>query len=440
LTATLSTDVRIDGLATDGRGAARVGETVYFVAGALPGDRVRVRLHRETRPPSGELEAVIEPSPFRVEHPCPHAGLCSASPWGWFAYEKQLEHKRALIERTLRKAFGDVTVLPCAASPKIWHYRNRLMLTVWTEDNRIRIGYQRVPRSFQGVRVRTCKLGAPPLNALLHRISLTLETLDASSVGQVPRRIQIHDTTNGAGLMLVFSGPATDKDMQAWSTYLRTADVTGGIWFAQGTQAGIVTPVKAIRKTPDALPMQVSWRGHSFGANPAAFTQANPGAAELVMERLHSFAQVNSFGAVWDLYGGYGSLGFALAGATHPLTVLEISSHAERGFQELGALIGNTSRRFVRSDLLKSLPQQVSKIGDTDIVVLDPSRSGAHPEVLRALGESAVRRIIYLSCNPARLGRDLILLKHSGFAPLEIQPYDFFPQTPAMEVLAILQR
>ncbi len=438
--APITTDVTIDGLATDGRGAARVDGTVYFIAGALPGDRVRVELDGETKPPSGEIAALIEPSPYRVEHPCPHAGLCTASPWGWFAYEKQLEHKRALVERTLRKLTEHLIVSPCVPSPKVWHYRNRLMLTVWTEKSRLRIGYQRFSREQEGVAVRTCRLGAEPLDALLHRVSLTLESVEASAAPQIPRRIQIHETLNGAGMMLVFAGPASDKDMQGWTAILRNADVPGGIWFAQGTRAGIIAPAKAIRKTPDALPMRVTWREHVFGSNPAAFTQANAAAAELVLARLQNYAAEHPFQTVWDLYGGYSSLGFALAGATHPLTVLEISNHAERAFQELGALIGNTSRRFVRSDVLKTLPQHVARITDQDVVVLDPPRSGAHPEVLRVIGESPVRQIIYLSCNPARLGRDLQMLMASGFTPQEIQPYDFFPETPAMEVLAILQR
>ncbi len=414
--------------------------TVYFIPGALPGDRVRVELDRETKPPSGEIAALIEPSPYRVEHPCPHAGLCTASPWGWFAYEKQLEHKRALVERTLRKLSENLSVSPCAPSPKAWHYRNRLMLTVWTDENRLRIGYQRFSREQEGVPARTCKLGAEPLDALLRRVSITLEALEANTAPQIPRRIQIHDTLNGPGLMLVFTGPATDRDMQGWTAIFRSTDVPGGIWFAQGTRAGIIAAAKAIRKTPDASAMRVTWREHVIGANPAAFTQANPAAAELVLKRLQEYAAQHSFNAVWDLYGGYGSLGFALAGATRPLTVLEISNHAERAFQELGAAIGNTTRRFLRGDLLKTLSQHVARITDQDVVVLDPPRSGAHPEVLRMIAESPLRQLIYLSCNPARLGRDLQQLMASGFVPQEIQPYDFFPETPTMEVLVILQR
>ena len=440
MTQLITADVLVDGLATDGRGAARVNGVVYFISGGLPGDRLRVQLDPSSKPPSGEILALIEPSPQRVEHPCPHAGLCTASPWGWFSYEKQLEHKRALVERTLRKSIGDVLVLSTVASPKQWYYRNRISLTVWQEEGRARVGYQRTPRTYEGTPIRTCKLGAEPLDALLRSVATTFEMLDIHAVGRLPRRIQLHETALGAGMMLVFAGSVTEATAKTWTAKLRNLAVPGGIWFAQGTQAGIVAPTKSIRRTPDAQMMRASWFAQAVGIHPAGFTQANAGAANLVLARLREYAQTHTFERVWDLYGGYGALGFALAGEQHPLTVMEISVHAERAFQELGALVGNISRKFLRGDVHTILPQYAGAITAADVIVLDPTRSGAHPDVLHTINRSPAQQLIYLSCNPARFGRDLHLLQQGGFVATEIQPYDFFPQTPTIEALAILQR
>jgi 23S rRNA (uracil1939-C5)-methyltransferase len=143
---------------------------------------------------------------------------------------------------------------------------------------------------------------------------------------------------------------------------------------------------------------------------------------------------------VWDLYGGYGALGFAVGGGVRPVTVMDISSYSERTFAELARMAGNTNSRFLRGDLLVTLPTVVKSIAEEDLVVLDPPRSGAHPEVLTRITRSRCRRVIYLSCNAARLARDLRILKEHRFAPTEIQPYDFFPQTPTIETLVILQR
>ena len=119
---------------------------------------------------------------------------------------------------------------------------------------------------------------------------------------------------------------------------------------------------------------------------------------------------------------------------------MEVSSYAEQTFQELVEIADNRQSRFVRGDLLTTMPPAAKEISENDVVVLDPPRSGAHPEVLKSVAKSRCRRIVYLSCNPARLARDLKLLCDRGFSPVEIQPYDFFPQTPTIEVLAILQR
>jgi len=213
-----------------------------------------------------------------------------------------------------------------------------------------------------------------------------------------------------------------------------------GVWFAQGTQAGIPAPNRPIQKTKDAEFMQGTWLGNPLEIHPAAFTQANSAAADLVHRRLQEYAKQESFDAVWDLYGGYGALGYALAGADHPLNVLELSRHVKPAFENLARITGTKQRKLYTGDLLAELPQHIEKITESDLVVLDPSRSGAHPEVLHLLANSAVRRIVYLSCNPARLARDLHILMQSRFVPIEIQPYDFFPQTPAIETFVILQR
>ena len=433
-------DVTIHGLATDGRGAARVEGGVYFIPGALPGDKLRVQLDSETKPPSGEILEMIEPSPHRVEHPCPHAGVCTASSWGWLSYEQQLEHKRALVERTLRKTVGNVVVLPTVPSPKQWHYRNRLTLTVWSEGRRLRFGYQVAPRSYEGVPVRTCKLGVEALDTLLRSLSTRFEMADARLLDHLPRRMQLHVTKNGAGVMLVFAGRVTEPEVAAWTTHVRGLEIPGGVWFAQGTQAGIPATNRPIQKTKDADVMQGSWLGEPLEIHPAAFTQANSAAADLVHKRLQEYAHLETFDAIWDLYGGYGALGCALAGTGHPLNVIEISRHVKPTFEQLAKFTGTKQRKLFTGDLLTELPKHVDAITESDLVIFDPPRSGAHPDVLQMICASAVRRVIYLSCNPARLARDLNHMIEHRFVPHEIQPYDFFPQTPAIETLVILQR
>ncbi|MCX6600725.1 MAG: RsmD family RNA methyltransferase [bacterium] len=436
---TETVDALMESLSTDGRAVVRVDGTVFFVGGALPGDRAELELCPHTHPPSARLVRLLEPSPYRASHPCPEAVACCGSVWGVLAYQEQLQHKRELVLRTLRKAVGDIEVLPTVASPLQWHYRNRLSLSVWMEHNRARIGFQTEPRSRGGTPVRTCLLAHESLLPCLRGLADLADDLHTDGAPRLPRRIQIHRTRRGAGVLLVFAGELEESDGPDWRARLKNVPMPGGLWLASGTRAGIADLHKPLLRMPGALPMLTAWLGNEVEVHPAEFCQANSGAADLVLERLRSLGESRKFARVWDLYGGYGALGMAAAG-TRPLTVLEQTSLCRETLEALAAHAGNTQAEFMGGDLLRTVKNAASRMMADDLVILDPPRSGAHREVLMALAESHARHAAYLSCNPARLGRDLALLFAAGFRAAEIQPYDFFPQTPRIEVFCLLQR
>ena len=429
----------IQDLSTDGRGVAKVDGAACFIAGVFPGDRARVELVPDSQPLSGMVLELLEASPGRVAHLCPHADVCPASPWGKLEYEKQLEAKQRLVARTLTKAMGEVDVRPTVPSPKTWNYRGRITLTVWKEDTGVQVGYQMQPRLEAGVPIQTCKLAAESLDVLLHGLAAHVRTQEIPDEF-LTRRIQLHETAAGAGLMLVFPRYPSGEIIQFWENLLHPLTIPGGIWIAQGSRAGIVAHGMRVTRVKDARLMMSPWMHQALEIHPASFSQANSAAAERVHERLRGYGESEPFGAAWDLYGGYGALGFAAAGSARPVTVMDISSYSERTFADLARMAGNTNSRFLRGDLLVTLPTVVKSIAEEDLIVLDPPRSGAHPEVLARIARSRCRRVVYLSCNAARLARDLRILKQHGFVPTEIQPYDFFPQTPTIETLVILRR
>jgi 23S rRNA (uracil1939-C5)-methyltransferase len=434
-----NTEAVIEGLSTDGRGVVRLDGVVHFAAGALPGDRVELELLSHTHPPSARLTRLLEASPHRVAHPCPEAAVCTGSVWGVLDYEEQLKHKRELVLRTLRKAVGEIEVLPAIPSPRQWHYRNRLSLSVWGVDGRAAIGFQTEPRASAGTSVHTCLLGHESLLPCLHGLSEVAEGLRADDSLRLPRRIQIHVTRRGAGVLLIFAGELEESDVSDWRTRLKNVSIPGGLWLASGTRAGIVDMRGPLVRMTGARLMLTRRLGYDVELQPACFCQANGGAADAVLERLRMLEQSHPFAHVWDLYGGYGGLGLAAA-ATRPVTVFEMAAACKDVFQALAARAGNTQAEFVGGDLLHTFKPSASLITGDDLVILDPPRSGAHAEVLNLIAHSQAKHIAYLSCNPARLGRDLALLFGSGFKATEIQPYDFFPQTPRIEVLCLMQR
>jgi 23S rRNA (uracil1939-C5)-methyltransferase len=143
---------------------------------------------------------------------------------------------------------------------------------------------------------------------------------------------------------------------------------------------------------------------------------------------------------VWDLYGGFGALGFAVVNDGARLVVVEQSPFSQTTFDQLAGFHPNVKAKYTRSEVLRALPSIAPKMHANDVVILDPPRSGCHPDVLTHLGRSVVNKLVYVSCNPARLARDLKILASSGFRPTVVQPVDFFPQTPEIEVLVFAER
>lgn len=433
-------EATIEALSTDGRGVARIGGHAVFVAGGLPGDRLRLRTDFETRPASAEIVERISLSPLRVAHPCPHADRCAGSPWGSLIYEEQLRHKRELLARTLHKMLGEISVEPVAPSPEVWHYRNRIALHVWRSGDAIEIGFRTSPRQIDGAAVSTCALAEPSVAVAIQAMSRNLAERSPDDLPALPSRIQVHRSERGAGALLIFNGDCKPDYITSWSAHLSDEILPGGLWFTSGTRAGIIRHHAPIVFSSGALSMRTRSLGHELDVHPAAFCQANSDAAERVEHDLREWAREQKFRRVWDIYGGFGALGLAAADDSLSLEVFEISPQSEPTLRDLAARVGNRSVRFHRGDLLHTLPRHVSKISADDLIILDPPRSGAHPEVLEMITDSSARAVAYLSCNPARLARDLAILKTRGFLSQQIRPYDFFPQTPAIEVLALLAR
>jgi 23S rRNA (uracil1939-C5)-methyltransferase len=249
----------------------------------------------------------------------------------------------------------------------------------------------------------------------------------------------VHATAAGAGVLLIYSGRADAQQHAEWSARLDSEIAPGGVWSAAGTRAGILDLQQPVLRSPRALPLRTRWGDHDLDLHPAAFCQVNTAAAGLVVAQAAKWSAARNFGHVWDLYGGYGALGMAAANG-QPLAVFDVSPCARDGLKQLSALAGNPHAKFVSGDLLRTLPRYIERIADNDLVILDPPRSGAHAELLRRIGASRARQVWYLSCNPARLARDLLRLRASGFTIDELQPFDLFPQTPLTEVFVRLRR
>ncbi len=366
------------------------GETIN-VFGGIPGEQVMVRIVRYRRRRRYYISAIVtevlEPSRHRVPTPCPYFGPCTGCQWQHIDYAHQLELKRAAIERELTKygTLSDVDVPATLPSPEQFTYRNHARFTVRRGD----LGYvNRITRRF--VRVERCMLMAEGINE-------TLGALQGRSqeTSQLSVRYGIH----------------TDDTLV--QPQLESADVS------------VPSGQTHYRET---------LRGATFRIASPSFFQVNTAQAEKLTDLVRSRLQLSGEETLIDAYAGVGVFAVLLAPAVARVIAIEESAAAVKDAEINAEGISNVELRLGKTeevlDDLKVTP---------DAVVLDPPRAGCHPDVLRVICRVRPETLVYVSCDPATLARDLDLLVQGEYAIEGVQPVDMFPQTHHVECVATLK-
>ena len=381
----------LEGMAPLGDCYARFEEQTINVFGGLPGERVVARIvryrRRRRRFVSALVERVLSPSPHRVAPPCPLFGPCSGCQWQHVSYDYQLTLKRESVENEIRRypELDGVSVAPTIPSPQPFNYRNHARFTARRGGS---LGFSnRITRRF--VPVDECMLMTPGINDALAELQGK-----CAETTQLSVRYGIN-----TGDYLV-------------QPTLQNPDI--------GLSSG------QTHYTEELL-------GHRFRVASPSFFQVNTHQAERMANLVRDRLELTGTETLLDAYAGVGTFAVLLAGEAGRVIAVEESSAAVRDAM-LNAE-GADNVEFVEAkteDALETLDTSV------DAVILDPPRSGCAVSTLTALARLAPRRVVYVSCDPSTLARDLAILAGCGMVALGVEPLDMFPQTHHIEAVATL--
>ena len=439
---------RVYDLSWDGRGVARdPSGRVVMINGALPGDTVAADI-QPTGPKgllAGKITEIIAPSPDRIPHPCTyHHAFCLTTPLGAWRYETALNWKRKHLFETLRRV-GEIqspNVLDPIASPQKWGYRDRLELHLYSDKGRWSLGYCTADGY---AAVRDCLLGSGTLREGLTSLVHTLDSLSVFPKALPTEsdrcfsthavRMLLRDNGRGGSVAVLFTQNPGKIDLIVVAQALADAKFMGWqIRHAANPKSRFFFSQIIDRNGDYQITHHIA-DSMELHADPTVFSQVNRPAAALMVDQVMEYLppSVN----LLDLYGGYGA--FALAFAARQggrATVLESSVMAVKAGQAF-AQEHAFPVEFICTDLAKAgLP--VDDLKKFDAVILDPPRNGAHPEIIQRLNSEGPAKLLYLSCHPATLARDLKQLK--SYRASAFIPIDLFPQTPDLEALAVLDR
>ena len=434
-------ELTIDTLAHGGSGVARDGGYVVFVAGGLPGDRVRAVVHKRKRSyAEARAVEVLAPSPDRIEPRAAHPG----APWQVLRYERQLEIKQHQVDDALRRIgrLDGFELAPIVPAVEQWRYRNKLEYSFGTDDDGQLVCGFHEPGSWRRiVAFDDCLLASERSNAARNAVldwcrAQGLRAYDRRSRDGFLRNLVVREGRRSGELQvrLVTTDGELDGDSLA-----RAVTAEGLMWtrtdaLAETTAGGVTELIAGAAR----LHERVGELRLEIAAE--AFFQTNTEMAEQLYAIAADAAGLQGWERVYDLYCGIGTIGLTLAPRAGQVWGLEISEDS------VADAIDNARRNeienasFYAGDVRLAMRELVERAGRPDLVVVDPPRAGLSAKIVRRILEAGPKRIVYVSCNPTTLAPNAAQLVEAGYRLTRVTPVDMFPQTPHIECVAVLDR
>ncbi|MFZ0089172.1 MAG: 23S rRNA (uracil(1939)-C(5))-methyltransferase RlmD [Solirubrobacteraceae bacterium] len=435
-------ELTIDALAFGGAGVARTDGYVVFVAGAIPGDRVRAVIGKRKRA-YAEARAIdiLAPSPDRIAPRADHPG----APWQVLAYERQLEVKQGQVHDALRRigkleGFAIEPIIPAVSQ---WRYRNKLEYSFGTDPGgELVCGFHAPGRWDEIVGIDDCLLASEPANGAREQIvawcrGQGLSAYDRSTGDGVLRNLVVREGRRTGALQARLV--TADRPLERDSLARAAAGLDGLLWtrldsLGETTHGGDTELLAGADRFVETLGQM------QFEISADAFFQTNTEMAERLYEVALEYAAPVGFERVYDLYCGIGTIGLLLSPRVAEVWGLELIPEAIADALANARANEVDNAQFFAGDVRLALPELVDRAGRPDVLIVDPPRSGLSQKVVRRIIEASPSRIVYVSCNPTTLAPNAAQLVEAGYRLVRVRPVDMFPQTPHIECVAELVR
>lgn len=433
-----------------------------IVKNTIPGQKVSFAVNKVRKGKAeGRLLQVVEPSALEVDSACPHFGACGGCIYQTLPYEEQLKLKSGQVEKLMDDAIDgacEYEFLGIKPSPKQYEYRNKMEFSFGDEykDGPLALGMHKRGSFYDIVTVTDCQIVDADFRTVLkatlkffqehgqkfyHRLSHEgylrhLLVRKAAKTGEI--LIDLITTTQNPGSSLT-----EEELLQAWADVLCGLSLDGTIRGILHTRNDSVADVVKNEGTDILYGEDFFYEellGLRFKISPFSFFQTNSLGAEVLYSTARDFIkEQNSLDGktVFDLYSGTGTIAQMLAPVCKEVVGVEIVEEAVEAAKENAALNGLSNCRFIAGDVLKVLDEVLEK---PDYIVLDPPRDGIHPKAITKIIDYGVENMIYISCKPTSLARDLEIFLAHGYTVGKICCVDMFAATPHAETICTLHK
>lgn len=439
--------IKINDLTNTGEGIGKIEGFTIFVEGAIVEDEVSIIINQiKNNYAIGKIIKIIKPSQYRIEPPCEYFEDCGGCQIQNITYSMQLELKVKQLKEALKRIgkmdLTEVNISPIMGMDYPYNYRNKAQYKI-TQTG---LGFYK-KKSHDILTIDKCYIQSElsqttikHLNAFIrqHQIPIYNEETHSGVLRGIVERVSNYNKE--IMLILVINAKELkykdelinfikDKLPNVKSLYININMKRTNVVLSQENQL-----IWGKEKIIDAI------GDLKFEISPLSFFQVNPVQTKVLYDRVKELTQLTGEETVFDLYCGIGTIGLYLAREAEKVYGIEIIPQAIQDAQSNAILNGVSNAEFISGKAEEKLPDLLKQGIKPDIMIIDPPRKGCHPALLETIITTTPPKIIYISCNPATLARDLNILTQGGYKVEEIQPVDMFCHTGHVECVVLMSR
>jgi len=436
--------VQIEGYTSEGEGVARISGQVVFVKSAIEGETCEIRVLRTTKNVAwAKIERILSPSPHRLDPACKTFGPCGGCDFLHMHYEEELRAKHKRVTDALARVGGlSILVAPIIGADQQTYYRNKAIFAVG--DGSVTGFYRR--RSHQIIPVTDCLIQAKSANraALALREWMSAHNVPAynETTGKgLVRHLFVREAQNSgkSTVCIVASSAKLPHQDKLIETIRRHCPETSGILLCINRDPGNVVLEGNFRTLWGEDTLTDTLCGLEFRLSPRSFFQINPPQAERLYQKAREYAGLTGQETLLDLYCGTGTITLIMAKHAKQAIGAEIVPPAIADAEENARINGIKNAEFLLGDAGEAAKQLEARGIKPDVIIVDPPRKGLAPEVIEQIVKLAPKRVVYVSCDPATLARDLGRFAEAGYQTKEVTPLDMFPRCAHVECVTLLE-
>ncbi|MBI9013779.1 MAG: 23S rRNA (uracil(1939)-C(5))-methyltransferase RlmD [Clostridiales bacterium] len=440
-------ELKIIDLGDNGEGIGKVDNFTVFVHGAIPGDLVKAKIIKVKKQYAVALvDSIIESSSYRQIPECPYV-KCGGCQTQVMTYDAQLKIKKQQVENSMKRIGDlDVEVLDVIGMEEPIAYRNKSQYPVRLVDGEVRVGFYK-QRTHDVVNIDNCMVQHPLINKMMKSLKNKLNDIDIKIYNEekhrgILRHIITRISFKTEDIMLIFVtnskeeqsvlktlGDSLIEDFPQIKSVIQNINTSKGNRVMGYENITLCGQDKIVDYIED----------NSFEISPLSFLQVNPSQTDVLYKQALEMADITKEDTVFDVYCGIGTISLFLAKSAKKVIGVEIIEAAIEDAIENAVRNNVNNTEFITGKAEEVMPKLYKTGYKADVVVVDPPRKGCEIEVLQTLLNMAPKKIVYVSCKPSTLARDLKILSEK-YTVESVQPVDLFPHTTHVETVTLLKR